>query len=143
VPTRLCLGCGRFTPGGRSYCPACSRQREKQKVEAAPWLRLYKTPEWQAAKWAVHQRDDFRCTFTDARGRCTTTSRQTRLEAHHIRKVRELWHDAGKRWPAFLELACDQSNLVSLCYRHHLAVEKPGSRPVAKLSARPLTTRRR
>ena len=134
----MCLGCGRFTSGG-SYCPACSRKREADKLERAPWLALYKQPQWQTVKWAVHQRDGYRCVYQDGRGRCGVTSHQTRLEAHHLRKTRMLWFDAGQDWTRFLQLALDPDNIVTLCYRHHLQADaKPGRRPKAAASARPL-----
>lgn len=139
MPTRLCLGCGRFTSGG-SYCPACLKTREAAKLRRAPWLAIYKQPDWQVVKWAIHKRDGFRCTFADKRGRCTQTSQTTRLEAHHVRKVRDLWLDADRDWDTFLSLALDKSNLVSLCYKHHLKADKqkPGRRKLAAFSARPL-----
>lgn len=145
MPTRHCLGCGRLT-SGRSYCAVCARRNEAEKQRRAPWTRLYKLPEWQAAKWAVHERDGYRCLFVDGRGRCTATSRTTRLEAHHIRKIKDLWLDAGRDWQQFLFLALDRANIVTLCYRHHLRVDQagqPGRQPKSRLSARPLPRLRR
>lgn len=112
-------------------------------MAAAPWIRLYKLPEWKAAKWAVHERDGFRCTYVDGRGRCTATSTLTTLEAHHVRKLRDLWQDAGRDWNRFLVLALDRSMIVTLCYRHHDAIDKPGRPLKAKLSARPISRRTR
>src|SRR5262249_21681637 len=124
VPSRQCLSCGRLTRG--SYCARCAREREAQKLTRAPWIRIYSQPEWQTVKWKVHERDGYRCTYVDARGRCTQTSRTTRLEAHHLRKVRYLWGDAKGAWRSFMALALDPSNIVTLCYRHHMAADRPG-----------------
>lgn len=135
-PSRQCLKCGRLTRGA-SYCRACNAKREKARVKQSPWIKLYSLPSWNYVKWSVHKRDGYRCTYTDARGRCTMTTSKGTIEAHHVRKVRQLWLDAKRSWPQFERLALDPSNIVTLCYRHHQRADgrEPGRLHDLRLSA--------
>lgn len=68
------------------------------------------------------------------------TTQTGTIEAHHVRKVRQLWLDAKRDSATFVRLALDPANIVTLCYRHHLAADRPanlGGLPKAKLSAGP------
>jgi hypothetical protein len=135
---RQCLGCRKLTRN-RSYCRACSVKNERAKLKSAPWLMLYDLPAWNRTKWAVHRRDGYRCTYVDARGRCRVTKETGPIEAHHVRKVRDLWLDAGRNKRKFVMLGLDQAGIVTLCRRHHqLADGWPtvlGRRRRARLSA--------
>jgi hypothetical protein len=119
--------------------------RNKEKIASAPWLAVYKLPEWKLAKWQTHARDGYRCTFTDRRGRCTATVQTSTIEAHHVRRLWQLWQDANGVWEKFVPLALNQRNLVTLCWRHHMAEHRPGrkGRFAASADRRRKTTTRR
>lgn len=140
MPSRQCLSCGRLTRGA-SYCRACAAKRNRARLRAAPWLRLYRLPEWNRVKWAVHRRDGFRCMHVGHRGRCRVTTETGRIEAHHVVKVRILYMRARGDWDKFLRAALDPSNIVSLCFLHHLEADKPGRQASSALSARPKAQR--
>lgn len=120
---RMCLGCKRLTRGG-SYCRACSLKRERAKVKAAPWLRLYHLPEWNRVKWRVHKRDGYRCTAMLPFGRCRATTRTAVIHAHHVVKLRDLHERHKGDWRGFVEAALDDKDIVTLCLKHHREADR-------------------
>lgn len=127
MPRRLCLDCGKHVQS-RSRCTRCEKKRQRLRVKVAPWVALYDLPEWSTAKWAVHRRDGYRCTYADKAGRrCATTNRTGRIDAHHTTKVRELYAAAKGDWDTFLRLALDRSKIVTLCHRHHQLADRPAN----------------
>ena len=104
-------------------------------------LELYHLPEWNAVKWRVHKRDGYRCTYVDWRGRCRVTRGTGTIEAHHLKKVKELYAQSRGDWATFVRLALDPDNIATLCFRHHLMADRPGRPIILGASARPKARR--
>jgi 5-methylcytosine-specific restriction endonuclease McrA len=119
---RLCAGClKRFRPAGReNRCPECLAELPTR-AELEPWRSLYKRGAWLNARARVLARDGRRCRGAWNGERCSETRR---LEVHHRRPLRDLWLEAAGEYGRFVELGCDERNLVTLCRRCHEAAEK-------------------
>jgi hypothetical protein len=101
-----------------SRCPDCALKAPERTGE--PWRALYKTKEWEKARYRCFYRDDGRCRGQIGGARCR---KRTELQAHHRKPLRALWNMADG-WVEFLELATKLEWLVSLCPRCHALAER-------------------
>lgn len=102
MPLRPCLDCGTLTPASR--CPRHSK-RDRTTPGRGGASTVY------AFRDAVLTAAGHRCQFVNGHGaRCTVTDPE-RLEAHHLRPLR----DGGTNDPA---------NGAALCRHHHRIVER-------------------
>jgi len=121
----ICLRCKRITPLGSlksGRCPECASKHNKERMRfrrevSEPWVDFYTHPQWRAVRARVVKRDGGRCRAIEDGVRCAET---TNLEVHHdLVWIGALWQAAGGEFKRFLRLACEESQLVTLCRSHH------------------------
>nr|DAO08734.1 MAG TPA: HNH endonuclease [Caudoviricetes sp.] len=112
--TKLCAKCGRLMPIGAALCDACkARQNDNgrqydRRVRDKRSAAFYHSSQWQKVRDMALRRDGYQCQRCKARGIVCPAE-----EVHHIKALRVDW---SRR--------LDLRNLVCLCHRCHMEVEK-------------------
>ena len=112
--TKLCARCGAVIPIGQRYCTACQAKSQNNARQYDRRIRdkrsaaFYKSAEWMRIRDFCLHRDGYMCQECRKKGVVTAAT-----EVHHIVPLRHDW-----------SMRADASNLVSLCHKHHMEVER-------------------